>query len=270
MAKLTPAPSFGQTSTRAERAAAGSTSQTATTLARRGDRELSSSKALVMIDGWSSPSERTAFLAGIFGRQPYAQPGAALSSVALLDWGTIDRVLAFSPLPDAIAVAAGGLVETRTPRSSAEVRALMRRGISTVVRASERNEDGLHRLAAAFHAVLPGAVHVQLYATPAGTHSYGWHYDFEDVFIVQTLGIKDYYMRANTVARHTWIGGPLDFSAVREERSPLMKARLIAGDWLYIPRRWWHFVECLEESLSISVGVMPPGADRRTAGAVRP
>ena len=145
----------------------------------------------------------------------------------------------------------------------------MERGISTVVRASERNEDGLRRLAEAFRAVLPGAVHVQLYATPAGTHSYGWHYDFEDVFVVQTLGVKDYYMRANTVSLDTRLGEVLDFSAVRKEKSPLMKARLIAGDWLYIPRRWWHFVECLEESLSISVGVMPPGRGSPRPTAVR-
>ena len=36
----------------------------------------------------------------------------------------------------------------------------------------------------------------------------------------------------------------------------LMQARLIAGDWLYVPRRWWHLVLCAEDSLSISVGVM--------------
>jgi len=37
-----------------------------------------------------------------------------------------------------------------------------------------------------------------------------------------------------------------------------MSARLIAGDWLYLPPRWWHLVKCIEQSLSISVGVMSP------------
>ena len=35
----------------------------------------------------------------------------------------------------------------------------------------------------------------------AQANSYGWHHDFEDVFIAQTAGVKDDYFRANTVAR---------------------------------------------------------------------
>jgi ribosomal protein L16 Arg81 hydroxylase len=38
----------------------------------------------------------------------------------------------------------------------------------------------------------------------------------------------------------------------------MLVAKLIAGDWLYIPRRWWHLVKCSADSLSISVGIMPP------------
>jgi len=44
----------------------------------------------------------------------------------------LDGVLASSPSPGAITVAAGRLIETAKPRSSAQVRALMARGISTV------------------------------------------------------------------------------------------------------------------------------------------
>jgi len=129
-------------------------------------------------------------------------------------------------------------------------------GISTVIRASERHDEGLRRLADSFKALLPAKIHVQLYATPAGTHSYGWHYDLEDVFIAQTLEVKDYYMRENTVGGAAGASETFDFGCIRKETSPLMQARLIAGDWLYIPRRWWHLVLCAEDSLSISVGVM--------------
>jgi hypothetical protein len=53
-----------------------------------------------------------------------------------------------SPLaPKVLTVAAGRLANVPTPRSSDEVRALMARGISTVIRASERQDDGLCRLA---------------------------------------------------------------------------------------------------------------------------
>ena len=58
---------------------------------------------------------------------------------------------------------------------------------SVVIRAAEHHDPGLGRLATGFEAALPGEVHVQLYATPAGTNSYGWHYDL--VFVVMNLVI---------------------------------------------------------------------------------
>lgn len=210
-----------------------------------------------MITDWLTLSERHAFLNRSFGRSPYARAGAAKTALLLLSWTTLDGVLSSPISPDVLTVAAGRLCHEAAPGSSEEVRALMARGISTVIRESERHDDGLRRLADAFSAVLPGKVHVQLYATPGGTHSFGWHYDFEDVFIAQTLGIKDYYLRDNTVARHTHVGEKLDFGCVRQERSELMMARLLPADWLYIPRRWWHLVKCAEDSLSISVGILP-------------
>ncbi|MBV8361877.1 MAG: hypothetical protein JO189_28670 [Deltaproteobacteria bacterium] len=210
-----------------------------------------------MISDWLPPSERQAFIDNNFGRCPYVRAAAAQTAVLLLGWATLDRVLS-SPVPaDVLTVAAGRLCDVTAPHSSDEVRRLMAQGISTVIRKSERHDDGLRRLADAFGSVLAGKVHLQLYATPGRTYSFGWHYDFEDVFIAQTLGIKDYYMRANTVARQIHPGEKPDFGRIRQETSQLMVARLVPADWLYIPRGWWHLVKCAENSLSISVGVMP-------------
>ena len=216
-----------------------------------------------MISDWLVPSERQAFLDKSFGRWPYARAGGAQMAVRLLDWATLDRVLSSSFSLDLLTVAAGRLCQVTAPQSSDDIRALMARGISTVIRKSERHDDALQQLAYAFGGVLPGKVHVQLYATPGGTYSFGWHYDFEHVFIAQTLGIKDYYMRDNTVARQTQWDEKLDFSCIRQETSHLLAARLLPADWLYIPRRWWHLVRCVEDSLSISVGIMPPDENLR-------
>jgi 50S ribosomal protein L16 3-hydroxylase len=205
-----------------------------------------------------APSDVPTFLRAHWGVAPQARPGAAKSVVPLLTWETLGRVLGTEGTIDLVTVKAGQLVDAPPPRSLAEARRLMTAGTSVVIRAAERHDPELARLASSFSATVAGEVHVQLYATPGGTNSYGWHYDFEDVFIVQTWGVKDYYFRANTVARETVLGDPLDFTGVRDEVSPLFTSRLIAGDWLYIPARWWHLVKCPEDSLSISIGVMPP------------
>jgi 50S ribosomal protein L16 3-hydroxylase len=223
-----------------------------------------------MLAEWLAPVDLETFRETHLQRQPLARPGSASNAIPLFGWHTIDEVLRSERPLDVLTVAGGRLVDTPRPRSVDDVRRLMGLGVSVVVRASERNDAGIAALAASFAEALPGEVHVQLYVTPGGTNSYGWHYDFEDVFIAQTLGVKDYYFRQNSVARHTRLGDRLDFEIFREERSPLFSSRLLAGDWLYIPARWWHLVKCVEDSLSISVGVMPPealrGATRLPAG----
>src|SRR3954467_7056601 len=154
-----------------------------------------------MLSDWVAPKDIDWFIATRLGRLPYAAPGVARDAVALFDWPTLDAVLG-SPLPvDALTVARGKLVDVPRPRSAAAALELMSTGVSVVVRGAERHDDGLRALAASFERHLPGEVHVQLYATPGRTHSYGWHYDFEHVFIAQTRGVKDYYFRANSVAR---------------------------------------------------------------------
>src|SRR5947199_5431507 len=35
---------------------------------------------------------------------------------------------------------------------------------------------------------------------------------------------------------------------------------LIPGDWLYVPRGWWHCARATEDSLSLSIGVLTAAA----------
>jgi 50S ribosomal protein L16 3-hydroxylase len=212
-----------------------------------------------MLAEWLAPLDVATFLRTHLQRQPYARPGTAAAAVALFGWPVLEKVLRSPFALDLLTVKAGQLVAVERPGSLDDVRALMRLGVSVVVRASEHHDPGLAQLAASFSEALPGEVHIQLYTTPGGTNSYGWHYDFEDVFVVQTLGCKDYYFRDNTVARNSTLGDRLDFTVMRQETSPIYSAQLLPGDWLYIPARWWHLVKCREDALSISIGVMPPG-----------
>jgi 50S ribosomal protein L16 3-hydroxylase len=207
---------------------------------------------------WLTPDTPAWFAEHHLRKAPCARPAAAMEATTLFTWPTVDRVLASRQPLDVLTVAGGELIHVPRPRSRADVSRLLETGVSVVIRAAEAHDPGLKRLAERFAGVLPGEVHVQLYLTPAGTNSFGWHYDFEEVFIAQAAGVKDYYFRANTVAREVVLGDTPDFTAVRQERSPLFSSRLVAGDWLYLPARWWHLVKCVEDSLSISVGVMSP------------
>ena len=134
----------------------------------------------------------------------------------------------------------------------------MRRGIGLCIRRSERHDAALGTFTSSVSACLGRRVHLQVFATPAATHGFSWHYDAEDVFIVQTGGVKDYYFRENTVDRRVPDGSKPDFSRFRAEKSPLQTARLVPGDCLYIPARWWHMAHCVETALSMSLGIWEP------------
>lgn len=205
---------------------------------------------------WLQPVSVNEFVETHLGRVPYARPGAAAKATPWFDWSVLERLLATRPQPDILVACNGRLAEVSPPRSLADVRVLMSQKLGIVLRRTERHDEKLAELAEAFARDVPGEVHVQLYVTPAGTQTFGWHFDLEDVFIAQTVGSKDYYFRANTVARHSGFNPP-DFSAIRRERSALQCAHLIPGDWLYLPTRWWHLVRSVQDSLSISVGVLP-------------
>lgn len=94
---------------------------------------------------------------------------------------------------------------------------------------------------------------MQLFVTPPGGISFGWHYDAEDVVILQTGGSKDYNLRANTLDQYA--RSEPDFSKIREETSPLALCTLVEGDMLYLPRGHWHVARARTCALSISIGV---------------
>lgn len=208
-----------------------------------------------MLSRWLADVPLQDFLREAYGREPYARAGAALCALDVLTWQVLDRVLASRPRPDVLVVDRARPHPLPPPRNLAQVQALAQAGFSLVVRKAEAHDPGLRALADDFARELDGAVTLQLFFTPQGRHGFGWHYDAEEVFILQTAGAKEYLLRENTVnpqPSHV----PRDM-AYERETSPLRSCTLLAGDWLHIPSGWWHRANCREHSLSVSVGVTP-------------
>jgi ribosomal protein L16 Arg81 hydroxylase len=210
-----------------------------------------------MLSRWLAPMQLDVFLRDYFRKQPYATPFGAQSSSHAFGWDTLERFLVEKFEADILVVSRGKLADAPAPRTLADARALMAEGIGLVIRRAEQHDGELAALASSITRDIPGQVNVQLFVTPAGTHGFTWHYDDEEVFIVQTHGGKEYFLRDNTVERCRPAGAAPDFTRIAGESSPVAGVRLIAGDWLYIPSPWWHMAKCLEDSLSISIGITP-------------
>jgi ribosomal protein L16 Arg81 hydroxylase len=202
------------------------------------------------------------FVAEYLHRLPFALAGSARGACELGTWSALGVMLADAG-EDSFAIRAGQWYEGEAPQNAEAARALTDDGYTVFVRHAERHHAGLAELAAAFEATFLGPVNVHVFATPAGAPGFSWHYDAEDVFIIQTAGEKEYSLRKNTV--NPW---PLEETLPEDmryerEQMPLMRVLLRAGDLLYIPCGYWHKAEAKgagDPAISLAVGVMSRSA----------
>jgi 50S ribosomal protein L16 3-hydroxylase len=200
------------------------------------------------------------FIERHYYRLPVVRPGGAAFAAPLAGPELVERLLA-EPRVDAFLARDREMWEGGRAPDPATAHRLAAEGWTVVVRDAQAHEAGLAGLAAGFHRDLGAPVNVHVYATPPGRTGFGWHYDVEDVFILQARGVKDYSLRKNTV--HPWplletMGQDLRYE---REISPVWTARLGPGDALYIPHGWWHCATGVEgPSATLAVGLMAPTA----------
>jgi hypothetical protein len=207
----------------------------------------------------TGPAGFETFFARHIFREPYSAAGTAKRFVNLVDWPLLDQI--FEQHNNCWIAKNGKLSEAphlNTGKlSPAAAREAFANGQSVVVRHSEAASRTLNIIAADFQAGLGGPVDVQLYATPRSHIGFGWHYDVEDVFVIQARGEKEFRLLANTVTPR-----PLSIMTVancrfQEEKStPELRCWLKAGDFLYIPAGYWHTATAITDSFHMSVGVM--------------
>jgi ribosomal protein L16 Arg81 hydroxylase len=224
-----------------------------------GDRPAASAEA-IMFESWLGAISRAGFLREFYLHKPYSVAQGVSGVVSLLSWDVLWRVLPQCEASDLLAVKDGRLWRGPDPQTDVEAMDLFKAGYSLVVRHAERHDADLAKLAAEFAFDFGALVVIQLYATPRQHTSFGWHYDAEEVFIVQTVGTKRYLLRENTIRPSPLLDAIPEDMQFEKETSPVMRCDLAPGDWLYVPSGFWHVARAEEDSLSISIGVAAPTA----------
>ena len=204
------------------------------------------------------PTEQ--FLEKHFTRIPYSQPGKADSYTDLLNWNVVEKIIQEDKSVLRV-VKDGKMVSDYVKLSMEEVKTKHAEGCTLLVRFAEKSDQRLKDLADDFARSFRTDVDIQLYCTPQGHNAFGWHYDVEEVFILQCEGSKHYTIRPNTIHPNPLVKSiPKDQGYEGEKSTTAIQVTLEKGDWLYIPSGWWHRAETKSESMHISVGLMPRSA----------
>jgi 50S ribosomal protein L16 3-hydroxylase len=196
------------------------------------------------------------FVVDYYHRLPYSAAGLAGPLCELGTWESLTAIIV-QEQADVLVCRQNERYGGQLPRTEHEASRLIGEGYTLLVRHAERHDKRLALLAGEFAADFAAPVNIHMYATPGGQFGFGWHYDAEEVFIVQTAGRKEYSLRKNTV--NPW---PIEESLPADMRyeseiMPLTRCELAAGDWLYIPSGYWHKATSHELALSLAIGVQP-------------
>ena len=199
------------------------------------------------------------FLNDFYCRLPLALAGSATHMTETVDWPLLERVLAAADA-DVLVVKDNRRWDGTAAPSPVQARELFAEGYTILVRHLERHDAAVQMLATEARRLFAGPVDVHAYFTPQHATGFGWHYDAEEVFILQASGTKEYALRKNTVNPWPLIESLPDDMQYERECMPIMQCRLSAGDWLYIPSGYWHRASAREDSISVSIGVVAPTA----------
>jgi 50S ribosomal protein L16 3-hydroxylase len=200
------------------------------------------------------------FLALYYLRAPYASPYSASQFCNLISWPLIEQIFR-SGHQDCWPVRNGELspefAHSNGRLNPCLARAAFAKGRTILVRHSEQAHPKIAEIASEFRTFFHRPVDVQLYVTPEGEEGFDWHYDVEEVFIIQSQGTKEFRLLRNTVTPRPlpmMNGHNMQFS--KEQKRPEIRCLLKPGDWLYIPSGYWHKAKALTDSFHMSIGVL--------------
>lgn len=200
------------------------------------------------------------FLKKHFTKLPFSKPNSATHLKHLLNWDVLQHVL--EEKKSITRIVKNGVVSSDyADIDYSRAQDYYKDGHTLLMRYAEKSHPALNELAEDFSRSFNTEVDIQLYCTPENNNAFGWHYDIEEVFIVQTAGSKLYTIRNNTVHPKPLLTSiPKNLQFENETSDLYLQVLLEPGDWLYIPSGWWHIAQTQSASMHISIGLMPRSA----------
>jgi hypothetical protein len=129
----------------------------------------------------------------------------------------------------------------------------LREGATLVLDAVDELYGPLEELAQELELLFREHIQINAYAGWQTSRGFDLHWDDHDVFILQVTGRKRWSVYGMT--RPSPLARDVEASQ-RPTHEPLWEETLVDGDFLYIPRGWWHVARPLAEpTLHLTVGI---------------
>ena len=215
------------------------------------------------------PLPPTEFFSSVWTRCFHYIPGPASKFTGLLDWESLNDTLRHHRLdfPRLRLVQAGESLPTSSYLNHVESRrgiqiprirvpeltAHLRQGATLVLDSVDEVHEPITKLAELLEYTFHERVQVNAYAAWGKCEGFDCHWDDHDVLVLQAVGSKRWRIYGETRKY------PLYRDIVPNEEPPpeaVWDHVLEDGDFLYIPRGWWHGAEPLgEPTLHLTCGI---------------
>ncbi len=171
----------------------------------------------------------------------------------LFSWEKLNYLLNFHELkyPDIRLAVAGKVLDAS---ENVNLIKLCQSGATLIVNQVHKLIPEIAEFAAEIKADLGYPNQVNAYCSWPEKQGFSSHYDTHEVFILQTDGIKQWYVFADTIKYPLIDQKSSAFSP--PETPPYLTCTLHPGDVLYIPRGHWHYAVASDEpSLHLTLGI---------------
>lgn len=217
-----------------------------------------------------SPMTTTTFLREVWGGRPHVISRSDARFAALLPWDTLNDLLATNrldygrfrltkggrPLP-AEAFLTHERTRTGAPITRIDVAGLhgaVEEGATLILDGADELVPAIGALATALERILGEYVRAHVFAGWHHSQGLATHWDDHDVLMLQIHGAKDWQVYEPT--REHPMQRDVEFCELPEGTKPCLKVRVEPGDFLYIPRGWWHdATPCGMPTLHVSFSV---------------
>lgn len=188
-------------------------------------------------------------------RIPYSRPFAARNFVSYFEIAHLDEVAKEGKSTIKV-IKQNQIVESQSRFPTGYLASSLKQAQSIVIRHAEKSLPQLEKLALNFTKTFNAHVDIQVFVTPPMEQTFDWHYDGEEVFILQTYGQKKFFLRQNTINPNPRIDNlPQNLRYEEETSDVFLSCELKAGDWLYIPKGWWHRAQAHTQTSSIHLSI---------------